>query len=554
MKNLFIAIFTMSLLVFAVFGQDSNKNLTSQQIKSLESIAIQDVPKDAPGIATGVVKNGKIIYEKYAGFADLKAKTPIGKDSRFNIASNGKQFTAFAALILIEEKKLNLDDDIRKFYPKLYPKIKSKITIENLLTHTSGIRDFYDLLSLQGITWWEQTDNNKDVLDLLHKQNELNFVPGSKYYYSNSNYILLAEIVGKVAGKTFREYTDEMFKKLNMPNTSFESNYKKIREPVAKPYFNFDTWFGYDWITNIHGDGNIFSTLEDQLEWEKTVQTKKNKFYSAELIEKSQQLIPNSKAKNYGYGLEFGKYRNVPYTFHGGSTGAWKAVTYRFPKENTSIITIINSGKIDPTMQTRQTADVLLGFDSKKKSYPIKPKKAGDFISIDDVVGTYQTKGGYIFQFEKRGGKLYLVRFGRNDIEVVREADNIFQQWNDAAFKQEFKKNEKGEMQITAYYTTHAPYTLTRIDSDWKGFDFNSLDGKFTNTETDVTFEIKHVSDKTYEIKIRDKKRKGLLLSPKKLLVNNYSLEIKKDKDGAINEMLLNSNRIQKVRFSRNSE
>ena len=161
-----IIIFTTLLADTAIFGQSSN-SFTPTQIKRLDSIATQDVPKGAPGIATGIVSNGKIIYEKVAGFANLTDSSLIAKDTRFNIASNGKQFTALSILILIDEKKISLTDDIRKYLPTIYPKLSSKITIENLLNHTSGIRDVYDLWSLQGLTWWEHSFSNKDVLEHL---------------------------------------------------------------------------------------------------------------------------------------------------------------------------------------------------------------------------------------------------------------------------------------------------------------------------------------------------------------------------------------------------
>ncbi|MEI7669869.1 MAG: serine hydrolase domain-containing protein [Pseudomonadota bacterium] len=268
----------LALIVFVIanavsYGQSLN-SFTPVQIKLLDSIATQDVPNGAPGIATGIVSNGKIVYEKVAGFANLTDSSLITKDTRFNIASNGKQFTALAILVLIDEKKISLTDDIRKYLPTIYPKLNSKITVENLLNHTSGIRDVYDLWSLQGLTWWEYSFSNKDALELIEKQQELNFNPGTKHLYSNTNYILLTAIVEKVTGKSFVAYTNELFKKLNMPNTSFENDYTKIRGPIAKAYFNFGTWTTYDWIWNICGDGNIFSTLADQLKWEQILQGK----------------------------------------------------------------------------------------------------------------------------------------------------------------------------------------------------------------------------------------------------------------------------------------
>ena len=545
-----IIIFTTLLADTAIFGQSPN-SITPTQIKRLDSIATQDVPKGAPGIATGIVSNGKIIYEKVAGFANLTDSSLIAKDTRFNIASNGKQFTALSILILIDEKKISLTDDIRKYLPTIYPKLSSKITIENLLNHTSGIRDVYDLWSLQGLTWWEHSFSNKDVLELIEKQQELNFLPNAKHLYSNTNYILLTAIVEKVTGKSFVAYTNELFKKLNMPNTSFEDDYSKIRGPIAKAYFNFGTWTTYDWIWNICGDGNIFSTLADQLQWEQILQGKMKSKIKRQILEKSQQLTDNSTIKNYGFGLEFGVYKGLSYKFHEGATGAWKATVIRFPNKNISIVTLTNTGKSTPNTQTRQMADVVFNLKTDAAYLVTKPAKVGSLVSEEDMIGTYQTDNNFTFQFEKRDSILYLKRIGRNDVQLERESDNILHQTYDPDFKQEFKKNEKGEMTITAYYTSHSPYTLTKAVSNWTGYNYQALNGKFLNSETNVTTEIKYTGDKSYDVKVGSQdSTKGLLISPTKLLVDNYVFDIE-NRVGTPKIFLLSADRIERVKFVR---
>ncbi len=546
----------LAIIVFVIantvsYGQNLNP-FTPSQIKQLDSIAIQDVPKVAPGIATGIVSNGKIVYQKVAGFANLTDSSLITKDTRFNIASNGKQFTALAILVLIDQKKISLRDDIRKYLPSIYPKINSKITIENLLNHTSGIRDVYDLWSLQGLTWWEHSYKNEDVLELIGKQQELNFPPNTKHLYSNTNYILLTAIVEKVTGKSFVSYTNDLFRNLNMPNTSFEDDYTKIRGPIAKAYFNFDSWTTYDWIWNICGDGNIFSTLADQLQWEQILQGKVKSKIKSQILEKSQQLTDNSTIKNYGYGLEFGIYKGLSYQFHEGATGAWKATVIRFPSKHISIVTLTNTGKATPNTQTRQMADLVFNLKNNASYLVTKPAKIGTYVSDEDMVGLYQTEDNFTFQFEKRDSLLYLKRIGRNDVQLEREADNILHQKYDPDFKQEFKKNEKGQMTVTAYYTSHSPYTLTKAISDWKDYNYQLLNGRFTNSETNLTIDIKFAGDKYYNVKVLGSQdsSKGLLISPTKLLVDNYVLDIE-NKIGTPKIFLLSADRIKRVKFVR---
>jgi CubicO group peptidase (beta-lactamase class C family) len=548
MKNKTGMIILLLFIAGNVFGQTK---FSENQLKKLDSIAKQDVPKNAPGIATAIIKEGNLIYEKYAGIADFNDSLKIYKNTRFNIASNGKQFTALAILTLEDENKIKLSDDIRQYLPELYPKIKAKITIGNLLNHTSGIRDVYDLWSLKGITWWEQSFDNNDVLELVKKQAELNFEPSTKYLYSNTNYILLATIVEKISGKPFKEYTDGIFQKLNMTNTSFEADYSQIDGKIARAYFNFDTWTTYDWIWNVVGDGNIFSTLTDQIQWEKTIQGYGNSEINHNIIQKSQELVNQDINDNYGFGLEFGDYKNLSYKFHEGATGAWKATVIRFSKDRISMLTLTNTGKSIPSMQTRQMADVVFDLKNNKEYLVTKPAKIGIYVSEDEIIGTYITPNNFTFEFLKKDdNKLYLKRIGRNDVELIREADNVFNQKFDKDFKQEFIQNDSGEMEVTAYYVSHSPYTLTRKKSDWENYDYQALNGKYNNLETDVNIEISHLTNKDYKVLIGEQENSGLLIAPTKLMVNNYVLEFEKESKN-VKTLSLNSDRIRGVNFER---
>lgn len=543
------------LLFFAFLsmtGVAQNPALSSRQSARLDSIATQDVPPGAPGVATGVVRDGQVIYERVAGYADLSDSIRITPRTRFNIASNGKQFTALAVLMLAEEGKVHLSDDIRMYLPTLYPDLESPISIEHLLNHSSGIRDVYDLWSLQGLTWWEHSFANADALALLERQRTLNFTPGTRRLYSNSNYILLAEIIAKASGESFVQYTTRLFQRLNMPHTAFVADYRNIAGPIARPYFNFDTWTSYDWIWNVCGDGNLFTTLEDQLTWEKVLQRGATSDLPPSIIRKSQELTGNASIQDYGYGLEFGTYHGLPYRYHTGATGAWKAVVLRFPGEMLAIVTMINTGKADPATQTWQMADVLLNRAPGAVNFPTQPAAPGPFVPVEEALGIYLNESAFSFRFVEQEGDLYLKRWGRNDIRLVRESDNVFHQWNDPAFKQEFRRNDRGEMEVTAYYTTHTPYTLTRENVDWSGFDFRALAGRFVNEETGVALSIRYVEDGAYQVMMAGQERPASLVSPTTLLLDSYRIDIPAFMGGkAPGQLLLHTDRTRSLRFTR---
>ena len=166
--------------------------IAQQQIQQIDSIINSKVNENDPGLAVGIIKDGIIVYEKYLGLANLQHQVKFDEKTRSNIASTAKQFTALMILDLQLKNKLNLEDDIRKYLPQLYENVSDEIKIKHLLNHTSGIRDYVELLDLEGDVWWKRFGfGNDDILELLENQVDLGFKPGSKYSYSNSNYNVL---------------------------------------------------------------------------------------------------------------------------------------------------------------------------------------------------------------------------------------------------------------------------------------------------------------------------------------------------------------------------
>jgi len=216
------------LFIIACTISDKNKVLVSGDLTPGVSIDEKKIDRlfrnysedDSPGAAIAVVQNGRIQYKKGYGMANLEYDIPITPSTIFHIASVSKQFTAFSILLLEKEEKLSLDDDIRKFIPEV-PDFGKKITLRNLANHTSGLRDQWELLIMAG---WRIDDviTKEQILKLVSKQKELNFNPGEEYMYCNTGYTLLAEVVARVSGTSFPDFTEKnIFKPPNMTNTLF---------------------------------------------------------------------------------------------------------------------------------------------------------------------------------------------------------------------------------------------------------------------------------------------------------------------------------------------
>ncbi|WP_462250909.1 serine hydrolase domain-containing protein [Ekhidna sp.] len=510
---------------------------TKDELDELIQSQVQDTL--APGLAIGIVKDGKIIYEAYSGYADLKNSTPLDGTSRFNYASSGKQFTALAILTLIEKGDLKLDDDIRKYLPEFYPDVEEKIEIQHLITHTSGIRDIYHLWNLQGITWWEESLSNDDALKLLSKQEELSFKPGKLYLYSNSNYLILTEIIKQVTGISFDSFMRNLFNNLGMSDTAFEPNHEDIPKRVL-PYGYWKRYRMYEWNADLIGDGALFTSLPNQLRWEAMLQNEKSDFLSKKSIKQSQKTIASSSITNYGYGLEFEEGKS----FHHGSTGAYGATFARYSNENLSIVVMTNYSNIIASMITDKCYEILSGTTFPAPS-PRKPQTIGNFVSVEELLGTYKTSGGYYYRFVERSDTLFLERTNREPVALEHEKGNIYHEINDPDFQQQFTIDPEVGMQVTAYYPTHDSYTLTKHDISWEDYDYAKLNGKYYSDELNVNFEVKHVSGETYNIIFDYKTYTIQAFEPNILWVKGFKADVV---NGAF---MLSSSRNLNMRFKK---
>ncbi len=222
----------------------------------------------SPGCALAVIENGKTIYERGYGSANLECNIPITPESVFYVGSCSKQFTAMSIALLAHQGKLSLDDDIRKYVPEM-PDYGSPITVRQLIHHTSGLRDYLSLLGIAGLDFGSY--HKPDVLELIARQKELNFKPGDQYLYSNSGYFLLAVIVERVSGKSFREFTQEnIFKPLGMTHTHFHDDYTMLIKNRASGYFPADQGAFRNFISTFDcvGSGGLFTSVEDLYFWD----------------------------------------------------------------------------------------------------------------------------------------------------------------------------------------------------------------------------------------------------------------------------------------------
>ena len=199
----------LTIFTFTVSAQELTANQTEanwqENLKQIEKVLEKFKPEN-PGYQLSISRNGKIVFSKASGMANLEYNIPMTMESVIEAGSVSKQFTAAAILLLEQQGKLSTQDDIRKFIPEL-PDYGDKITLDHMMRHTSGLRDWGSIASMSGWERSTKTYDNNDVLYIIARQKAVNFKPGERYLYSNSNYNLLAIVVERVSGLSLADYT-----------------------------------------------------------------------------------------------------------------------------------------------------------------------------------------------------------------------------------------------------------------------------------------------------------------------------------------------------------
>lgn len=417
------AAFKRSILCLALIGlplhnvgrAESNQEKQDPISDRVDRVFAQWDKRDSPGCELAVIKDGQIVYKRGYGMANLEHNIPLSPSSIMDTGSVSKQFTAMAIALLAEQGKISLDDDLRKYLPEI-PQYETPITIRQLIHHTSGIRDYLTLMALAGM---RDDDHYVDgeVMNLLARQKELNFKPGSEFLYSNSGYFLLSQIVKRASGKSLREFAGEnIFKPLGMTRTEFYDDHTEIVKNRAASYVPRKGGGFQIAATTLDmvGDGNVFTCVEDLFFWDQNFYQNKLGKGGAALIDQALTTgtLNGGEKIDYAFGLVAGQYRGLKIVEHGGAFIGYRAMTMRFPDQRFSVILQCNLGTMNPSNLARRVADIYLADQFKTEA-----RKTGDsetkFIELTekdlkDRTGAFQNpNNGAIWKLQSKEGKLY---------------------------------------------------------------------------------------------------------------------------------------------------
>ncbi|WP_299217213.1 serine hydrolase domain-containing protein [uncultured Aquimarina sp.] len=449
---------------------------------------------ETPGASVAVIKNGTIIFKKAYGLGNIENNIPNTTSSLFNIASNSKQFTAFAALLLEEEGKLSLEDDIRKYIPEL-PDFGYTIKVKNLAQHTHGIRGVIYLLGMAG---WNIEDviTKKDVFKLFRQQRELNFPPETDFLYNNSGYILLAEIITRVSGKPFHMYLrDHIFMPLEMRNTITLEDNSKIINNISYPYY-YDGKSYKVAIRNskdIVGPTGIRTSTEDLTKWLKNFENPKvgNRKMMTKLI--TPTILKNGDTLSYALGQVVHSYKNHKVISHGGSDAGYKSQILRFPEEKLSIIVLTNNGSLNAEEKAYRIADLYLNNDMKSLKTGPNPKVLSTPAITEETLtkyeGKFQLQPGFVLEFNQKEGSLFITATGQGTLplEIISETQFRIRRI-DAIIT--FIKDKDGVVNIVSFDHNGTVNSAKRITYDIDKSILEKYAGTYYSEELNTSYKL----------------------------------------------------------------
>ena len=312
-----------------------------------------------PGCSVLISRQGKIIYKQAYGISDMELATSLKPEMVFRIGSISKQFTSIAILQLVEKGKIKLSDDIQK-YIKDYPSQGHIISIEHLLTHTSGIKSFTSIFNFED-DQFKLDMTPKELIDLF-KNEPMDFVPGSKFLYNNSGYILLGYIIELVSGQSYQKYMEEnIFKPLKLSNIHYDNHHQLIKNRTKGYQAKLKGFENASYIsmTIPYSAGALVSDTEDLFKWNTALfQEKLVKKETLDQAFKSYKLT-NGKDTGYGYGWGIGSYKGKKVYFHGGGIVGFFTFAIYLPEEDIYVAVLTNKSVGEPSTTAIKLLDVL---------------------------------------------------------------------------------------------------------------------------------------------------------------------------------------------------
>ncbi|MDQ3277871.1 MAG: serine hydrolase, partial [Bacteroidota bacterium] len=510
----------------------------------------------SPGCVCAVSKDGKMVVNRAYGSADLERNVPLNESSIFDAGSLVKQFVAAATLLLVEEGKLSLSDDVRKYIPEL-PDYGEKITINHLLTHTSGIRDWTGILPL--------TAGKDDALTVILRQRGLNFKPGEEWSYSNSGYVLLKEIISRTSGTTFGAFAQKrLFAPLGMKATAYRIDMREIIPNRALAYDKErGAWKMAMLLDNDRGGGGaLLSTAADLLTWNDALTSGKlGRFVTEKMHEPA--TLTNNRKLSYTRGLFMDSIRGTQFWRHSGSADGYKSLLARFPEQGLSIALLCNSGdETDRVSFALRIFNLFAPATDAQATRSTQPPIAIE--GVDAATLDLNSRAGVYFSEATSEPLTLAVDRGRLRVAggpaLVAQSKDRFKRWGNAlefmsadAFDLQFLSPERFELRSMEGRKT----TYRRARAFAPGRDsLKVFAGRFGSDEIGAVIQIEQKGDALL-MRLEHTPSRSAELKPidtDTFQVARMLLRFRRDKAGKVVGFYYNNPMIRNVQFTRLNE
>ncbi len=410
--------------------------------QQLNQIGATYYKADQPGASIIVVKDGKVLLRKGYGLANVEKQEALKADHVMRLGSISKQFTAVGILQLVEDGKIALDDPVTKFFPD-YPESGKRITIEHLLTHTSGIPSY---TGKPGFLATAGKDISVQAMVDSFKNDPLEFEPGTAYKYNNSGYFLLGAIIEKVSGETYAKFVEKrLFTPLGMKDSSYEG-YERSQQVRAAGYTQSASGFEPSIrisMTQPYAAGALTSTVDDLAKWDAAINA--GKLLKAEHWKRAftPYKLKNAQDTNYGFGWVVGQFESQTMISHGGGIPGYATYALSLPKEKifVAVLTNADGGLAQPEMVSMRLAATAIG----KPIPEFKPVKL-DQKTLDQFAGVYRIDDKNRRFFVREGENLVMTRTNGPRTVLKAYSQNGFFKDHNSLLRIEFKRNAGGEV------------------------------------------------------------------------------------------------------------
>jgi CubicO group peptidase (beta-lactamase class C family) len=537
--------FIVTALLVATSAYAQDKTIEVDKIFSWATPA-------TPGCAVAVSQNGKQVVNRAYGLADLERNVPLTPDSVFDAASIRKQFVAAAVLLLVEEGRLSLSDDVRKLIPEL-PDYGHRITLDHLLTHTSGIRDWIPLRN------W--ANGSYDAMTMILRQRGLNFAPGEEWSYSNSGYVLLTEIVARTSGMAFSEFARKrLFEPLGMKTTTYVDDLRFVVKNRALAYEKEGSRWKTDMLIENErgGGGALFSTASDLVLWNDALADHRLGRFVSEKLEEPARL-GNGRRLDYGRGLGLGTNYAGRMVLHSGGAAGYRSILIRFPEQGMSIAVLCNAGEASDNRDefAGRIFDLFMADQGLRRPEPSAAPANAAGVDAADV----NSKAGLFFS-ERTGEPLCLIASnGRLAIAgggplVAVSKDRFRNPRASMTFmsRDEFELNflsqdrfelKSMEGQATRYRRAQ-PYAPSAADLE-------AFAGRYESDELRAVFEMTPVKEGLM-VRLNDSRTQNLEFRPvdrDTFQRGTMTVRFLRETDGRVVALVLNNPVLRNIKFTR---